>query len=286
MDDYYVYLHRRKSDDGAFYVGKGRDRRAYRGDKSSRSSKWLNMANKYGWYVEIVFDSLDEDEAYELEINTILEMQYFNEPLVNHNAGGYGGKPCDFTKDYRERVSEGLKRYYSTHPSPRKGAEGLKVWENGRSDPLAWLNLDIIYIYYNVGLSYATLSRVFPEISKTVFRTVCEYLEKTGNPSTNEDWLSYSETQLKPKIKELPSRAVSKTTCYDVIENIEEFNDLVKAGFGSKAIGKKLGIPVTQTLNMRKRIKAGYEYDKDPVMSVIRHRLIAQAELLNEDNDD
>ena len=111
MNDFYVYLHRKKSDGRVFYVGKGRDRRAYRGDKSSRSDKWLNTANKYGWFVEIVFDNLSEDEAYALEVDTILEMQHFNEPLVCHNKGGHGGSVTTYTEIFGKRDSNGVKGY-------------------------------------------------------------------------------------------------------------------------------------------------------------------------------
>lgn len=288
MNDFYVYLHRKLSDGRVFYVGKGRGRRAYRGDKSSRSDKWLNTANKYGWRVEIVFDNLSEEDAYALEVDTILEMKYFNEPLVNHNDGGRGGIPTPYTEDFGKRVSEGLKKHFAKHGSHHKGKDGLKYWENGRSNDLAWVNLELLYKYYSVGLRYSTLSRVFPEISKTVLCKVCDFFEKYGDPKTNVDWVEYSNNHPSKKLVELPSRAVSKMSCYLVIENIEKFNNLIKNGHGTKFIAKNLNIPISTVGNMFNKIKKGYNYEEDPVMQLVQQRLrsIANAEDLEEGQDD
>lgn len=85
---FYVYLHRRASDNKVFYVGKGKDKRAF--DKNNRSKYWKAVKNKHGLIVEIVFDSLTEEEAFQCEKDTILEMKYFCYPLVNHTDGGEG----------------------------------------------------------------------------------------------------------------------------------------------------------------------------------------------------
>lgn len=85
---FYVYLHRRATDNKVFYVGKGKNKRAY--DKTNRSSYWKSVVNKHDYSIEIVFDKLTEDEALQCEIDTILEMKYFGYPLVNHTNGGEG----------------------------------------------------------------------------------------------------------------------------------------------------------------------------------------------------
>lgn len=90
MDNiFYVYLHRRKTDNKVFYVGKGKGKRAYR--PYGRNPRWNNTANKHGFSVEIVFDNLLEQEAFSLEIDTIKEMQYlFPDTLCNLTNGGEG----------------------------------------------------------------------------------------------------------------------------------------------------------------------------------------------------
>lgn len=62
--DFYVYIHRRKSDGVVFYVGKGRLNRAY--DNHRRSGGWLkNSIN--GYDVEFYKTNLSNQEAIDLE---------------------------------------------------------------------------------------------------------------------------------------------------------------------------------------------------------------------------
>jgi len=84
---FYVYLHRKKSNNDVFYVGKGFDKRAWK--KTSRSEYWKRIENKHGRIVEIVKDGLQENEAFELEKEVIAF--YGRKNLCNLNDGGYGG---------------------------------------------------------------------------------------------------------------------------------------------------------------------------------------------------
>ena len=45
MNEYYIYFHINKTTGKVFYVGKGKDRRAWR--KEGRSYYWNNIVNKY-----------------------------------------------------------------------------------------------------------------------------------------------------------------------------------------------------------------------------------------------
>lgn len=85
---FYVYLHRRKTDNKVFYVGKGKGNRAY--SSSNRNKYWCNTKNKHGLNVEIIFDNLSEKEAFQVEIDTIMELKYFDHPLTNMTEGGEG----------------------------------------------------------------------------------------------------------------------------------------------------------------------------------------------------
>ena len=85
-------MHRRVSDNLPFYVGKGKDKRAWNFHK--RSAFWNNTKNKHGVFVEIVFDGLTEDEAFQCEKDTIPELEY---ELEYGGSKENGIEPLKFT---------------------------------------------------------------------------------------------------------------------------------------------------------------------------------------------
>lgn len=84
---YYVYLHKRATDGGVFYVGKGKGNRAWRW-RDTRNPHWINIANKHGVIVDIVKDSMSETCAFTLE--KILIGSYGVGSLCNISNGGEG----------------------------------------------------------------------------------------------------------------------------------------------------------------------------------------------------
>lgn len=88
-NEYYVYLHRRTTDNKVFYVGKGKDKRAF--DSYSRNAYWENTVNKHGLTVEIIYSKLSEEDALSLEKETIAVMrENFPDTLCNMTDGGEG----------------------------------------------------------------------------------------------------------------------------------------------------------------------------------------------------
>lgn len=86
---FYIYLHRRLSDNKVFYVGKGCGGRAWW--FKGRNRRWTNTHRKHGTEFEIVYDDLIEEDAFLLEKETILEMSYhFQNTLTNMTIGGEG----------------------------------------------------------------------------------------------------------------------------------------------------------------------------------------------------
>lgn len=83
---FFVYLHRRATDNRVFYVGKGC--RYRHKSKWNRSQHWHNIVNKHGYTIEIVQNGLTEKEAFTLEIELIAK--YKEHGLCNRTAGGEG----------------------------------------------------------------------------------------------------------------------------------------------------------------------------------------------------
>jgi hypothetical protein len=69
MKNYYVYLHSDMSGN-IFYVGKGSDNRAYSKTRNKRWQKKVKELNDQ-YIVDIPFDNLSEEEAYEIEATLI-----------------------------------------------------------------------------------------------------------------------------------------------------------------------------------------------------------------------
>lgn len=107
--DFYVYLHRRATDNTVFYVGKGKGSRAWVFGPTQRSSYWHRVVNKYGVVVEILQDGMQEWWAHELEIQTIA--YYGRDRLINLTDGGDGTSGAKFVRSesHCKKISEAKK---------------------------------------------------------------------------------------------------------------------------------------------------------------------------------
>lgn len=143
MNIFYVYLHRRLTDNKVFYVGKGHANRAW--VRSNRNKYWNNVVEKHGYSIEIVFENLTEDDAFKIEKDTILEMRYFGFPLVNMTDGGEGSwglkqnpvmvqerakrrKGIPLSKEHREKISCAQKG----KPKSKHAVEKSRLANTGR----------------------------------------------------------------------------------------------------------------------------------------------------------
>lgn len=105
--DFYVYLHKKKTNGEVFYVGKGRGNRAW--VTSCRSDFWFKVYNKHGRDVELVSENLDEIAALSLEKELIAfygRRDIGNGTLVNLCDGGKGTVNHIVTQEYRDNVSK------------------------------------------------------------------------------------------------------------------------------------------------------------------------------------
>ena len=104
--DFYVYIHRRKTDGQIFYVGKGQGQRAW--DTVSRNKFWHNVVKKHEHIVEIVSHGLQEWYAFELESELIFlygRSDLNLGPLVNMTDGGDGASGSVRSEELRLRMS-------------------------------------------------------------------------------------------------------------------------------------------------------------------------------------
>lgn len=105
--DFYVYIHKKKTDGEVFYVGKGKAHRAW--VTTYRSNFWTKVFEKHGRDVEIVANGLSEEEALDIEKSLILfygRRDIGTGTLVNLCEGGEGCSGRIHTQEYKDNVSK------------------------------------------------------------------------------------------------------------------------------------------------------------------------------------
>jgi hypothetical protein len=128
---YYTYLHS-TSDGSVFYVGKGREERAY--TKHDRSVAWKEHVKKsQGYAVSILADWPKEEEAFEHEKFLISCFKDMGHNLLNLTSGGKGPNDYCQTKELREHKRQLMTGFaYKKVTCPECGKEGgetaMKRW--------------------------------------------------------------------------------------------------------------------------------------------------------------
>ena len=115
---FYVYIHRRGDTLFPFYVGKGKERRAW--TKRNRNPHWQNIVAKCGYSVEIVSEFEQEIDALQYENHLIAEFKSLGCPLVNCTEGGDGGtghKQSEATKQAIRAKMLGKRNSLGAKPS-------------------------------------------------------------------------------------------------------------------------------------------------------------------------
>ena len=97
---FYVYIHRKISDNKPFYIGKGTKYRCLNIYK--RSSYWKNTALKNGVYVQIFKNNLSSEEACNVEKELIQKLDIKN--LTNISLGGENGLVGEKNHMYGKRL--------------------------------------------------------------------------------------------------------------------------------------------------------------------------------------
>jgi hypothetical protein len=103
---FFVYVDFRGDDRKPFYVGKGAESRV---KDLERNELHTNIKNKHGIIREIVFETHDEQESFEKEIQLIGELQTHvdhGNGGANFTLGGEGRSGYRCTEEQREVWSE------------------------------------------------------------------------------------------------------------------------------------------------------------------------------------
>jgi hypothetical protein len=102
---YYVYAHRKATDNEVFYIGAGQGKRW--SFKDVRSKEWNEIVNECGYTTQIIKSGLTKDEAFQLEKDIVTKIGRKNlglGPLVNKTDGGLGVNKLIWSKESKEKA--------------------------------------------------------------------------------------------------------------------------------------------------------------------------------------
>jgi hypothetical protein len=137
---YYTYIHYTADTNEPFYVGKGKDRRAYQSG-TKRSKYWHNKVDKHGGFdYEILCEWTDESDAFEHEklmISVLREMGY---TLVNLSDGGDGPSGVKRTEEQKQHLRNLLKGKPRSKETIERIREGTIIGMAKSEKAIATLN--------------------------------------------------------------------------------------------------------------------------------------------------
>lgn len=132
MNDYYVYAHYIVGEDLPFYVGKGKNDRAW--SKTGHNVYWNRVVKKYEYEIKILYENLNEVDAHEIEKELITRYGRKNTKtgcLVNMTEGGEGSSGTIQSENTKQkRRNSNKKTWNQPHKKIERSLETKKRWEN------------------------------------------------------------------------------------------------------------------------------------------------------------
>jgi hypothetical protein len=128
MNNFYVYGHFTKDTHDLFYVGKGKENRAYEFNVA-RTKWWRNVVNKHGITVKLLHENLTEEQALFLEKQLIKQhgrRDLSTGSLVNLTDGGEGSSGRVVSVEARNKMSLAKKGKKYTEEHKKKMSDAHK----------------------------------------------------------------------------------------------------------------------------------------------------------------
>jgi hypothetical protein len=141
---FYIYEHRRLDNNNLFYIGKGKDDRAY--SIKDRSAEWRQVYSEAGGRkIEIVFQHENEDVVLAYERFLIKTAIIWGEELVNKTFGGEGksGRICsEAQKEHLRKINTGKHHSAATKAKLRQRSADPKWAAKHRAATKAAMDTD------------------------------------------------------------------------------------------------------------------------------------------------
>jgi hypothetical protein len=131
MNNYYVYGHYVSGSNEPFYIGKGKENRAW--VTQHRNFLWNEVTTENDYEVRILQDNMNEQGALILETELIEKYGRIDLDtgiLVNMTEGGNGSVGMLFTEEYRYKLSERAKiRWSSSDYKEKQSIAQTNSWK-------------------------------------------------------------------------------------------------------------------------------------------------------------
>ena len=132
---YYVYIHSDPRTHEIKYVGKGcenHNRYLYWQKRNDQYKKWVKelIDLKMEPIVELIIKNLEEEEAYDIEVNTIKIAKDMGNKLFNISFGGRGTTGVFPNSEIRKKMSESAKLKYQDPEILKKYSDIQKKIKN------------------------------------------------------------------------------------------------------------------------------------------------------------
>jgi len=108
MNNYYVYIHRKKDNDAIFYIGISCQDK-YRRAKTSigRNNLWGKIVKKHGYYSDILVSNISKENAIKIEVFLISVFGRIDNKtgcLANLTDGGDGSYNCPKSIETKQKM--------------------------------------------------------------------------------------------------------------------------------------------------------------------------------------
>ena len=191
---FYIYVHIRPDTGKPFYVGKGCGYRAW--SRTSRNPYWKNINAIGDRKVEILFDNLTEDDAFQVEKDVILEYKYFGYKLANLTEGGDGCSGLVLSEDAKKLLSVAAKNQWNSL-SPEEYENrvnrlvAMSMSKKGTKLPrdvverarLAKLDKTVYSFHHLDGRDFSGTKEEFKAFTGLVTKQLSSLFAKSGKPS-------------------------------------------------------------------------------------------------------
>jgi len=173
LDDYYIYIHRKKTTGEIFYVGKGKGVRC--DVKSHRSAFWKSVVNRHGYTSTVILAGLDEDIAFEFEkafIDWLGRRIDGTGVLVNLTEGGEGSSGYSHSDVAKEKIRQhriGNKLSVESRQKLSRSTKGRKFSEKAK---LANLQKTVRPVVRSDGVVFKSIQEAVDFLQKETGRII------------------------------------------------------------------------------------------------------------------